>query len=109
MCHCIITYFNVVTGLSCYYRPWQGAPGHGRKLLYGLNSIYKSFMFQLISTVQLPGENIYDTQVVMHTGTHTYDVSFSREFQKHLSSEAHKHGVIGQGKYKKCASKLEWT
>ena len=47
--------------------------------------------------------------MIMHTGTRTYDVSLSIEFQKHLSTAAYKHGVIDQGKYKKWASKRKWT
>ena len=49
----------------------------------------------------LPGAKVYDTKMVMHTGTHTYDVTLSREFQKHFSSVACKHEVIDQVKYKK--------
>ena len=62
-----------------------------------------------METVQLTGENSYDTQMVMNTATRTSDFSLSREFQKHLSSAAQKHGVIDQRKYKKWASKLNWT
>ena len=54
-----------------------------------------------MSTVKLPGERGYDTHMVMQTGTHTYDVSLTREFKKHLSNAACKHGVISQEKYKK--------
>ena len=46
-------------------------------------------------------KNVYDTKMVMHTKTSTYDVSLERKFQKHLSNEARKHGVIDKGKYKK--------
>ena len=56
------------------------APGHVREVVDGLNAIDKRFLFQLISIVQLPGAQGYDTQMVMHTGTRTYDVSFSSEF-----------------------------
>ena len=38
--------------------------------------------------------------MVMHTGTHTYDVSLAGKFQKRLSTAVRKHGVIDQGKYK---------
>ena len=53
-----------------------------------------------MSTVQLPGEKGYDTQMVMHTETRTDDVSLASEFKKHLSTAAHKHEVIDQGKLK---------
>ena len=59
--------------------------------------------------MQLPGKKVYDTQMFMHTGTCTSDVSLASEFQKHLSTAARKHGVIDQGKYTKRASKLKWT
>ena len=35
----------------------KSAPVHVREVVYGLNVIYKRFIFQLFSTVQLPGEN----------------------------------------------------
>ena len=54
--------------------------GHYREVLDGLNTIDKRFIFQLISTVQLMVAKNYDTQIVMHTGTFTYDVSLAIEF-----------------------------
>ena len=57
-------------------------------------------MLQLMSTVQLLGATPYDTQIVMHTGTCTSDVSLARYLKKHLSSVAHKHGVIDPGTLK---------
>ena len=36
-------------------------------------------------------------------------VSLAKEFQKHLSKEHRKHGVIDQGKYRKRPSKRKWT
>ena len=53
-------------------------PRHCREVLDGLNAIDKTFLFQLMSTMKLKGENIYDTQMVMHTGTRTSDVSLAR-------------------------------
>ena len=41
------------------------APVHSIELVYGINTIEKSFLFQLMSTVQLTGANGYDTQMVM--------------------------------------------
>ena len=52
---------------------------------------------------------MYDTQMVMRTGTRKYDVSLASEFQKCLSTVARKHGVIYQGKYKKRAGTRKWT
>ena len=51
-----------------------GVPEHGRELLDGINSNEESFLSQLMSSVQLTGEKRCDTQMVMHTGTHTFDV-----------------------------------
>ena len=45
------------------------APGHDSELEYGFNTIDKRFLFQWISTVQILDEKIYDTQIVIHTGT----------------------------------------
>ena len=67
------------------------ALGHDREVVYGLSAIEKQFLFQLMSTVQLPGAKGYDTKMVMHTGTRTPNVSLASEFQKHLSTAARKH------------------
>ena len=37
------------------------------------------------------------------------DVSLDKEYQKHLSKDDRKHGVIGQGKYRKIPSKRKLT
>ena len=50
------------------------------KVVDELNAIDKSFLFKLMSTVQLTGKKWYDSQMVIHTGTCTYDVSLAREF-----------------------------
>ena len=73
-------------------------PGHGREVLYGLNAIYKRFLFQLLATVQFPGAKNHDTQMVMYTGTCTSDISLAIKFQNNLSDVAHKHGLIEQDK-----------
>ena len=79
MCHCIIPDFNVVTGP--YFIIGRGivAPGHGREVVDGLNAIEKSFLFHLISTLQLPGTKGYDTKMVMHNVSLTSDVILDRE------------------------------
>ena len=81
------------------------APRHGREVVDGLNAIGKMLLFQLISTVKLTGAKSYGIQMVMHTGIRTSDVILATECQKHLSTGAHKHGVIDKRKYKKQASK----
>ena len=52
--------------------------GHGREVLDGINTIYKMVLFQLISTVQMTVAKGYDTYMIMHTVTRTYDVSLAR-------------------------------
>ena len=38
----------------------------------------KTFLPQLMSTVQLPGAKWYDTNMVIHTGTRASNVSLAR-------------------------------
>ena len=49
-------------------------------------------------TVQLPGSNIFDSQMQMNTGNQNNDVSLAKEFQQNLTKEHLKNGVIDQGK-----------
>ena len=70
------------------------ATGHGREVLYSLNATGKRFILKLTLTMKLPGEKGYETQMVIHTGIRTSDVSLAKEFQKHLLHVALKHGVI---------------
>ena len=45
------------------------APGHGKEVVDGLNTVDKRYIYQLMSTVQLPGSIRFDSQIQMHTGT----------------------------------------
>ena len=54
------------------------APGHGNEVLYGINAVDKRYTCQFMSTVQLPGSNIFDSQIQMHNGTQKYDVSLAK-------------------------------
>ena len=56
----------------------KNAPGHGKKVVYGLNAFDKHYIYQLISTVQLPGSKIFDSQIQMHTVTQKDDVSLAK-------------------------------
>ena len=47
-----------------------------------------------MSTVQLPGSKIFDSQIQMHTGTQKYYVGLAKEFQDHLTKKHRKYGVI---------------
>ena len=62
-----------------------------------------------MSSFQLPGSNKFDSQILMHYYTQKNDVSLAKQFQKYLSMEHHKLGVIDQGKYSKRSSKRKWT
>ena len=44
------------------------APGHGKEVVDGINAVDKRYIYQLMSTVQLPGSKIFDSQMQMHTG-----------------------------------------
>ena len=45
----------------------------------------------------------------MHSCTENNDVSLAKQFQKNLSKEHRKHGVIDQGEYRKRLGKRKWT
>ena len=90
MWQCIIPDVNVVTDLSINIDRSISSPGHGRELVDGINATNNIFLFQLLSTVQLPDAKIYDTHMVMQTGTRTSNVSLAIEFQNHLSTAARK-------------------
>ena len=85
------------------------APGHVKEVADSLNAIDKCYIYQLMSNVQLPGSETFDSQILMHSCTQKNDVILAKEFQKCISKEHHKHGVIDQGKYRKIASKRKWT
>ena len=56
--HSIIFYWGII------------APGHGKEVVDGLNAIDKRYMYQLLSTVQIPGSKIFEKQIIMHSCTH---------------------------------------
>ena len=84
------------------------APVNGIDVVDGFNTIEKRFLLQLIFTLKFMCAKRYDSLMEIHSGTPTYDVSFSQEVQKHVSNIARKNGVIDQGKCKTLASKLTW-
>ena len=75
-------------------------PGHDKEVVDGLNSVDKRYIYQLMSTVQLPGSKIFDSQIQINTVTQKYDVSLAKEFQEHLTKKHRKDGAIDQGKLK---------
>ena len=54
------------------------ASGHGKEVVDGLNDISKLYMYQLISTVYLPGSKVFDEQIPMHSCTPEKDVSLDK-------------------------------
>ena len=48
------------------------APGHGKEVIDGLNDVDKRYIYQLMSTVQIPGSKIFDSHIQIHTGTQKY-------------------------------------
>ena len=77
-------------------------PGHGKEVVDGLNAVDKRCIYINFSNVQLPGSNIFYSQMQIHTGTKKDDVSLANKSQEHLTKKKHrKNGVIDQGRYKK--------
>ena len=88
-CYSIITY----RGIS--------APGHGKEVVDGLNSVDKSYIYQLMYKVQVPGSVRFDSQIKVHTGTENKNVSLAQEFKDHLEEKHRQNVAIDQGKFKK--------
>ena len=51
------------------------APGHGKYVVNGLNSIGKRYIYQSMSNVQLPGSKRFDYWIQINTSTQNNDVS----------------------------------
>ena len=77
------------------------APGHDKEVVDGITAIDKRYMYKLISTVQLTVSKIFEKSILMHSCTPKKDASLAKEFQKHLSKDHHKHGVVDQVKCRK--------
>ena len=60
------------------------ASGHGKEVVDGINYVDKGYIYQLMSNVQLPGSNIFDSQMQIHTCNQKNDVSLAKELQQHL-------------------------
>ena len=67
------------------------APGYDKEVVDGLNAVDKRYIYQLVSTVQLPGSVRFDSQIKMHTGPKKYDVSLAKKFKEHLKKENRKY------------------
>ena len=53
--------------------------GHGKEVVDGLNAIDKRYMYQLMSTVQLPGSKIFYSQILMHSCTQNNYIVLSKQ------------------------------
>ena len=95
---CTIAYVSFPQCFSNIFDQGISAPVHGKEVANGLNAIEKHYIYKLMSNVQLPGSNIFDSQIIMHSCTQNNDVSLAKQFQKHLSKDHLKHGFIDQGK-----------
>ena len=66
---------------QCYYIIIDrgiSAPGHVKEVVDGRNTVDKRYIYQLMSKVQLPGSDRFDSQIKMHTGTENKDVSLAQ-------------------------------
>ena len=86
-----------------------GAHGNCKEVINGISTIDKRFIYQLMSNVQLPGSKTFDSHIIMHSCIHKNDFSLAKQFQKYLSKEHRKHGVIDQETFRKRASKRKWA
>ena len=50
----------------------------------GLNAVDKRYIYKLMSNVQLPVSNRFDSQIKMPTGNKKEDVSLAKKFKDHL-------------------------
>ena len=54
------------------------APGYGKEVVDVPNAVDKRYIYQLISTVELPGSKIFNSQMKMRTGNQKYNVSLAK-------------------------------
>ena len=59
------------------------APGCGKVVADGLNDVDKRYIYQLMSNVQLPVSNRFDSQMQIHTGNQNNDVGLDKKFLQH--------------------------
>ena len=43
------------------------APGHGKEVVDGINTIDKRYIYQLVSNVQLPRSKTFDSHIIIHS------------------------------------------
>ena len=63
----------------------------------------------LVTTVQQPGAEAYESQISIHTSTENIDISLARESQNNLSDTTRAHGLLDPGKCIKRSIKQKWN
>ena len=63
----------------------RSTPENGKEVVDGLNDVDKYYTYQLMSNVQPPVSNRFDSYIQIHTSNQKYYVSLSKEFQHHLT------------------------
>ena len=77
MCLFTVPYVSYASVYSIIIDQGISAPGYGKEVVDGLNSVDKFYIYQLMSTVIFPVSNRFDSQMQMHTVNQKYDVSLS--------------------------------
>ena len=72
------------------------ATGYGQEVVYGLNAVDKSYIYQFMSKVKLTGSVRFVSQIKMHTGTENKYVSLAQEFKNNLEEEQRQNDAIYQ-------------
>ena len=83
------------------------SPGHGKEVFDDLNAIYKQYIY-ISNNVQCLTNGIENIWLTDYNSffQKKKDVSLDKQFQKHLSEEHCKHGIVGQGKCTKRDNKI---
>ena len=80
--YCCVTVLYLLSMLAHAYNiiidSGVGAPGNFREVVDGLNDTEKRFLSMLMTTLQLHGAAVYESQISMHTSTSNTDIILSR-------------------------------
>ena len=87
MCLCNVPNVSYIQCYSIIIDRVINVPGNGKEVVDGLNAVDKRYIYQLMSTAQLPVSNIFDPQMQIKTSNQKYDVILAKEFQHHLKKE----------------------
>ena len=59
--------------------------GNSKEVVDLINAVDKHYLYQFMSTIQLPGSKIFDLRIQVYTGNQKYDVTLAKELQHHLT------------------------